>query len=105
MSGSSALAAPGDVYVADRHAPAVWKLGPAGGEANALAEGAPPFAGSPYGMTLGPDGLLYVADEDGKVLTVDRSTGAVGEVADVNAVNASSNPIDVAFDARGRLLV
>jgi DNA-binding beta-propeller fold protein YncE len=96
-----AQAAPGDVYVVDRDADAVWKLGSSGGDAVALAQGIPPFTAEPYGMTLGPDGFLYVADEGGKVFRVDRSTGAVTEVTDLG----SPNPIDVAFDARGRLLM
>jgi len=100
-----ALAAPapaavGDVYTVDRDAipPAVWKLGPTGGDATALSTD-PDFS-SPYGMTLGPDGLLYVADEGGKIFKVDRATGTTTEVADLG----TDNPIDVAFDAMGRLL-
>jgi sugar lactone lactonase YvrE len=100
LTASPAPAAPGDVYAVDRSAEAVWKIGPDGGDAVALAQGEPPFAGSPDGITLGPDGFLYVADEHGKVFKVDRNTGDVSTVTDFGG----PNPIDVAFDARGRLL-
>jgi Ca2+-binding RTX toxin-like protein len=98
---SAALAAPGDVYVADRGADDVWKLGPAGGEATSLSQ----FTGvnpSPYGLTLGPDGYLYVADEGGFVWRVDRNTGAKSALA---TLPGGTNPIDVGFDAQGRLLM
>jgi sugar lactone lactonase YvrE len=98
---ASAQAAPGDVYVADRSTGDgdVWKWGPSGGEATSLASFP---GGSPYGLTLGPDGVLYVADEDEFVYRVDRNTGAKTVLA---STGAGSNPIDVAFDARGRLFM
>lgn len=99
LSATVAMAAPGDVYTVDRGAQTVWKLGPAGGEAAALS--ADPDFGSPYGMTLGPDGFLYVADESGFVFKVNRATGDTSHVLDFG----STNPIDVAFDARGRLFM
>jgi Ca2+-binding RTX toxin-like protein len=95
----AALAAPGDVYVADRDTDDVWKLGPNGGEAVSLSHFTAPA--SPYGMTLGPDGFLYVADEEGKVWKVDRNTGAKSVVTDLG----TPNPIDVAFDSQARLFM
>ena len=97
---SAAVAAPGDVYVADRGSRDVWKLGPAGGEATSLSDFTAPA--SPYGLTLGPDGFLYVADEEGFVWRVDRNTGAKSPLA---TLPGSANPIDVGFDAQGRLLM
>jgi sugar lactone lactonase YvrE len=98
----ASIAAPGDVYAIDRSADALWKFAPTGGDATPLAQGIPPFQGSPDGITLGPDGFLYVADEHGKIFKVDRVTGATSEIADLTADN---NPINIAFDAQGRMLV
>jgi Ca2+-binding RTX toxin-like protein len=97
---AAAQAAVGDVYVADRGSHDVWKLGPAGGDATSLAAFEP--TDSPYGLTLGPDGFLYVADEDGPIWRVDRATGAKSPVTDFPN---PANPIDVAFDPQGRMLV
>ena len=98
LAAPSARAAVGSVYTVDRDAKTVWKLAPAGGEALALSTD--PNYVSPYGMTLGPDGFLYVADEGGKIFKVDPGIGTATEVIDLG----STNPIDVAFDAQGRLL-
>lgn len=100
LSPAAAQAAPGDVYVADRGANTLWKLGPGGGEATPLTTFTEPT--SPYGVALGPDGYLYVPDEDADVVwRVDRNTGAKTAFA----TSGFDNPIDVAFDARGRMLV
>jgi len=99
LAAPAADAKPGDVYVADRDAETIWKLPPTGGEATVLSND--PDLSRPYGMTLGPDGLLYVADSAGKVFSVDRTTGATAEVTDLTGFEAT----DVAFDAAGRLLV
>ena len=101
VSASGAFAAPGDVYVADRDAEDVWKLGPAGGDAISVSQ-FPAGASSAYGLKLGPDGFLYVADEDAGVWRVDRNTGAKSLFS---PYPPSANPIDVAFDPQGRLLV
>jgi Ca2+-binding RTX toxin-like protein len=97
---AAAGAAPGDVYVADRGSSDVWKLGPNGGDAVSLTHFTAPT--SPYGLTLGPDGFLYVADEQGKVWKVDRNTG---DKTIVTEPGPTTNPIDVDFDAQGRLFM
>jgi streptogramin lyase len=90
----------GDVYVTDRAADNVYKLGPAGGDATSLTQFAPASL-SPYGLTLGPDGFLYVADENSGIWRVDRNTGAKDLFS---PYPPGSNPIDVGFDPQGRLL-
>jgi Ca2+-binding RTX toxin-like protein len=97
---SVAQAAPGDVYVVDRSSRDLWKFAPGGGDATPLTEF--PVASSAYGLTLGPDGFFYVADEDGPIWRVNRSTGERAEVANFGP---GTNPIDVEFDSQGRLFV
>jgi Ca2+-binding RTX toxin-like protein len=101
MLAPAAQAAPGDVFVVDRGADKLWKLGPGGGEATSLSQFTD-LDTSAYGLTLGPDGFLYVADEGGKVWRVDRATGAKTAIA---SPGPSTNPIDVGFDPQGRLLM
>jgi sugar lactone lactonase YvrE len=95
----AARATPGDVYVVDQSAQTIWKLPPSGGAATAFSDD--PDFDFPYGMVLGPDGFLYVADQGGAVFKVNRTTGDAAELADMSGLD----PTDVAIDARRRLLV
>jgi len=106
---SAAQAAPGDVYVADRSAlpdGAIWKLARSGGSVTPLSQGAP--MDRPYGLALGRDGSLFVADNAGSpggtgtLLRVNRISGDAVSLFSVTTGNAST---DVVVRADGRLLV
>jgi sugar lactone lactonase YvrE len=110
---SAALAAPGDIYVADEDATApagdgaIFKVGPSGGAPTQIAF-SPSFV-NPSGMVLNTDGTLLVADyggfnhtPDGAIYQVNPSTGAVSTFA---AGPALTHPSDLAFGPDGKLYV
>lgn len=88
------------------------------GESGAAGDGGPAVSaqvGNPYGLTLGPDGALYVCEidtdrvrridmQDGSISTV-AGTGEVGYSGDGGpAANARLNdPYEVRFDADGNM--
>ncbi len=98
--GSAALAQArsGDVFVADRNAGAILKIPPSGGPATALVSDVE----APYGMTLGRDGSLLVADQSLGIVRVNRTTGAVKPIF---TVPGGDVPTDVAVAPDGKLLV
>ena len=96
---AGASAAPGDIYASDFAAQTVWKVSAAGGE-TAVPWGSIAELTSPSGMALGPDGALYVGDQDGEVYRIDLATGAIAFYTDVGGIAQ-----DIAFDAQGRMIV
>jgi hypothetical protein len=81
-----AVAAPGDVYLADESGGpsssdgAIFKFGASGGAPSVVAENT--ALDQPSGMLLDPvTGLLLVADYTPTIHTVDRATGAIGTYA------------------------
>jgi streptogramin lyase len=98
------IAPNGDMFVADR----------AGGVqpqeiVKFLAGGGSPVSLSPggeltnvQGLTVGPDGAVYVADFDAQVIRVDPNNGAQTKYAEGGSL---VNPQDVAFLANGDALV
>ena len=122
-----AVAPDGTVYVADSRNHRVRRIGRDGvittvagtGERGYNGDGIPATEASlthPYGVTIGPDGLVYVADQaahrirrieaDGTITTV-AGTGENGGGGDGGpATEASlSFPNHVAFDGRGGMVV
>ena len=98
---AGASAAPGDIYASDFAAQTVWKVSAAGGE-TAVPWGSTAQLTSPSGMALGPDGALYVGDQDGEVYRIDLATGAIALYTDIGGTGIAQ---DIAFDAEGRMIV
>lgn len=121
-----AVDASGNLYVADAGNHSIRLVSP-GGVVTTLAgfNDAPGHADgpgvaarfrSPFGVALGPDGHLYVADNGNAVIRritlpdgiVSTYAGGVGQTGDTNGdrIDARfSNPSGLAFDADGNLLV
>ncbi len=97
----SAVAAPGDIYASDFGEAAVLKVSAAGGD-TAVVFGSTPQLVSPSGMALGPDGALYVGDQDGEIYRIDLATGATALFTDVGGTGIAQ---DIVFDPQGRMLV
>ncbi len=95
----SAAAAPGDVYTPDFDPRVVWKLPPTGGN-SALAI-TDPGLGETGGLTMGPDGGLYVGAQSGRIWRIDTATATMALFAELGPGRIAE---DVAFDAQGRLL-
>jgi len=79
-----------------------------------------PFVQTPFGIDIGPDGYIYMADSNGKhivTLSPDGEIGDMGIWKDPNiwqsfwnyiypwSVWNNSKPLDVAFDAAGNLYI
>ena len=67
----------GALFTADYSLPGLVRINPVTGSASVVAEG-PPFFAEPLDVEVGPDGQLYVAEEQGgfeAVLKVDPATG------------------------------
>jgi sugar lactone lactonase YvrE len=115
LSPSMAMAAPGDIYVADEDAlpvppdntgGAIFKIGPTGGPATPVVSGLP-FV-NPSGMVLNRDGTLLVADygdsggpTPGAIYQIDPSTGVRTNFAAAGLFH----PVDLAWGADGQLYV
>ncbi len=54
----------------------------------------------PEDLTLGPDGRIYTGLVDGRIVRIDRTTGAVDSVA-----GTGGRPLGLRFDREGRLVV
>jgi DNA-binding beta-propeller fold protein YncE len=96
----AATASPGDVFVADESAAggfgAIFRVGPAGGEATAIASGAP--FDEPRALDWLGAHTLVVADDDAPaVWSVDSLTGARSVLA-TGPPLASPSGVDVAAD-------
>jgi serine/threonine-protein kinase len=118
-----------ELFVAERGAHAIRRIDLANGAADVVAgTGVAGFSGDggpateaqlarPYGMTIGPDGDLYIADaennvirrvdEDGIIETVLGAPGEAGFGALPVAIEDArlSDPADVLFGPDGRLYV
>jgi streptogramin lyase len=92
-----AVAADGDLLVADEGAEAVFSIDPSGKlETVVSGDGLQ----DPVGIALAPAGVAYVADRQrDEVMRLDLATGALSHVADVD------NAGGLAMDAAGKLLV
>ena len=97
---AGASGAPGDVYTPDFGTATVWRLAPTGGD-TAFAFGAANELDDLTGLALGPDGFLYVGDQDGEIYRIDRASATETLFTDVGTGSAQ----DIVFDAQGRMLV
>ena len=97
---AGACAAPGDVYTPDFGTATVWRLAPTGGD-TAFAFGAANELDDLTGLALGPDGFLYVGDQDGEIYRIDPASATETLFTDVGTGSAQ----DIVFDAQGRMLV
>ena len=92
-----AVAPDGALLVADEGAEAVFSIDPSG-ELDSVVSG--DGLQDPTGIALAPDGQAYVSDRQrDELLRLDLATGALTHVADVE------NPMGIAMDAAGKLLV
>lgn len=66
---------------------------------SAAAEIAAGGAG-PEDLTVGPDGALYTGLADGRIVRIDRGSGAISPVA-----NTGGRPLGLRFDAAGAIIV
>ncbi len=88
------------------------------GESGADGDGGPAIAaqvGNPYGLTLGPDGALYVCEVDTeRVRRIDMADGSISTVAGTGEIGYSgdggpardaqlNDPYEVRFDADGNM--
>ena len=88
------------------------------GESGATGDGGPAVSaqvGNPYGLTLGPDGALYVCEIDtDRVRRIDMEEGSISTVAGTGEVGYSgdggpapnarlNDPYEVRFDADGNM--
>ncbi len=88
------------------------------GESGATGDGGPATAarvGNPYGLTLGPDGALYVCEIDTeRIRRIDMADGTISTVAGTGKVGYSgdggpaheamlNDPYEVRFDAAGNM--
>ena len=88
------------------------------GESGAAGDGGPAVSaqvGNPYGLTLGPDGALYVCEIDtDRVRRIDMQDGSISTVAGTGEVGYSgdggpaasarlNDPYEVRFDADGNM--
>ena len=88
----------GTLYVADSAANRVVAVG-GDGHVRVVAGGLDPV---PYGLALGPDGLLYVSSlRTGKVVSIDPATGAASPFVTITGSSAEG----LAFDSAGDLYV
>ena len=92
-----AVAPDGALLVADEGAESVFSIDPSG-EIDSVVSG--DGLQDPMGIALAPDGQAYVSDRQrDELLRLDLATGALTHVADVE------NPMGIAMDAAGKLLV
>ena len=97
----TALAKPGDIYVASNDGvEGIYKAGRAGGAATALATGAE-FS-DPFGVVMSRGGKLLVADFDNGIVEVDPATGAASNFLSSAEVGAAA---DLVLGADGFLYV
>ena len=111
------------MFVVSYHGNKVRKITPDGQVTTIAGNGQPGFADgtgaearfeNPYGIVLGKDGNLYVADranarirkvtQDGVVTTL-AGNGEVGDVDGTGPEAKFNNPTKIAFDKDGNLLV
>ena len=101
---AGAVASPGDVYVADQGTPSggtIFKLGPAGGDAEALISGAPFM--EPGGIAWSRAGKLLVADSDvDTIFLVNPTTGQRSVFAAGGLIEA---PEDIVLGPDGMVYV
>ena len=94
-----APAAPGDVYGSNYNLGALLEIPPGGAAPTAV--GGHSFGDLSGGLTMGPDGFLYIAEQTGEVHRVDPRTGDFTTPIDV----APDPATDVDFDAAGNMVV
>jgi RHS repeat-associated protein len=113
--------AQGNIYVADAGSHIIRKITPGGLVSNfagypnlsGYQDGTTSMFYHPVGLAIGPDGYIYVADEDNNRIRKISPTGVVSTFAgsvsgDVNAQGTAAEfnyPTGVAFDAAGNLYV
>ncbi len=92
-----AVAPDGALLVVDEGAEAVFSVDPSGELATVVTDA---DLEDPAGIALAPDGQAYLSDRQrDELLRLDLDTGALTHVADVE------NPMGIAMDAAGKLLV
>jgi|GEM_PF-3947734 len=96
---------PGDIFVTDDAFPAVLKIDPVSGTQTVVASGGDLVL--PLGIAIGPDGNLYIADDDafggdGAVFRINPDTGTMETVS---AGNLFVDPTGLTFDADGMILI
>ncbi len=125
-----AVSRSGDLYIADARNARLRRVGPDGSISTAAGTGTPGSAGdggaapqaqlfSPQGVTVGPDGTIYIADPSAGLVRRIGPNGIISTVVDLrfaamrangsnrpNAVKGNSlSPIGVAVSADGYLFV
>jgi len=93
----------GNLYIANSGSKTVTKVTPAGVASVLVPRGG--GIGDPVGMVVGPDGSLYVADDELGAQAIDKvaADGTVTLYADLSSRGAE--PTGMAFDSHGTLYV